>query len=472
MDYLDVQAIEEARQEKLDRAQAVFDVAKEADREPSPDELKTFDAFMAEHNELVEHKKRAEQHAAALGDLHASTRKKVPDPSLESEIIGTVQLPRTKPKPHDYSPYNLFAYTGSDGAQQAYDGGMYLLATLPEVRNQDPSITERALQHCKDRGLIRADGQTLDDDTQGGYLSPNTLVRAVLRIVDEVGVCRKVTQRIGMPTETMDQPKRTGGLTVYYPAELAAITTSQMTWGNVALVAKDRATLTQVSRKAMRPGSTIASIADQVATEIGYAFADKLDDEFIDGDGTSTYGGVNGIENAIGSAGINTGTTTSEDTWAELDLANFTDTMAKLPAKYWRRTPVWLMSPAFYFAVCVKLMAAAGGNVITGIESGANTQVIGASGANASFMGYPVFFTSKLPTATAVSTVQCFFGNFYDGVMLGDRATTEIAQSEHRYFAENAIGIRGLISYDLRVHEGGDASNAGSYVCFKTGAAS
>jgi HK97 family phage major capsid protein len=337
--YLSVQAVREARQEVLDKIEAINTVATDENRELTPDEVKTADELLAQHDKLVESEKTAAKYEAAQMDLVRNS----PQNSIgTSSGPGKPSANLTPPPPYQHGNRELRAFradTRAQSQQDAYDAGMFLVATCTDRDDRDanPRLYQQARQHCQDRGLIRGDAQTLDDDAKGGYLAAHTLQSAIIRIVQEVGISRRICNVVPMPTETLTQPKRSGGLTVYSPTEDAAITASEMSWSNVNLIARDRAVMTKISNKLLRSGTTIASVADQVATEIGYAFAYAEDSALIDGDMTETYFNVSGLEIKLGTAGINTTTTTTQDTWIELVNQNFTDTMALLPGKFWRR---------------------------------------------------------------------------------------------------------------------------------------
>ena len=122
----------------------------------------------------------------------------------------------------------------------------------------------------------------------------------------------------------------------------------------------------------------------------------------------------------------------------------------------------FVCSSAFYDSVMARLLNAAGGNTIAALQAG---------DADAQFLGKPVYFTDQMPTATAVSTIHCLYGSFADAVMIGMREGITVATSTERFFETREIGILGQTAYDILVHEGGDASNAGAYVALKTGTA-
>jgi HK97 family phage major capsid protein len=193
--------------------------------------------------------------------------------------------------------------------------------------------------------------------------------------------------------------------------------------------------------------------------EMAYALAAKEDAEAINGDGTTTYGGVTGLLSALGSAGVSQAAT-GHDTWAELDVADITAWMGLLPDKY-SRNPKIICSRAFYTTVLFRLMAQAGGNTFASMQAGV-------SGAN--FFGIPVLFTDQMPRTTAAATVCALYGTFEMGAILGERTGVAMARSDEYAFLNDVTTVKATTRYDIVVHAGGDASNAGSYVGLKTAA--
>ena len=107
-----------------------------------------------------------------------------------------------------------------------------------------------------------------------------------------------------MTADSLTIAKRTGGLTVYVVPEGAAITPSDTSWGAISVAAKKRACLSYLSQELS--DDALINIVDNIVLEMGHALADQEDNELINGNASSTYGGINGLLNAIGSAGVNT----------------------------------------------------------------------------------------------------------------------------------------------------------------------
>ncbi|MCW0295064.1 phage major capsid protein, partial [Klebsiella pneumoniae] len=84
-------------------------------------------------------------------------------------------------------------------------------------------------------------------------------------------------------------------------------------------------------------------LASLVADEIALSFAEKEDDCFINGDGTSTYGGIVGILPKLTDGSHTAGAITAAtdvDTFAEVTAADLASLMGALPS-YARRGARW-----------------------------------------------------------------------------------------------------------------------------------
>jgi HK97 family phage major capsid protein len=341
--------------------------------------------------------------------------------------------------------------------KDAFDSGQWLKAFLARSRN---GFDEAAEAHCAKRGWQILATATEGSPTAGGYLVPSPLSNAIIDTRELAGVARALSRVVPMTSDTLDVAKKTSGVTVYYPGEATAITASDQVWEKVTLNAKKRAILSFISQELS--DDSVIPVMDDLASQMGLDLAINEDTEFIKGDGTSTYGNVEGLITAIGSAGTQDATTNS-DTWPELALVDFTNAMSLLQSKYWARGTAWLCSSQFYYGVMLNLMADAGGNTLGSIESGSAPGM-------PMFLGSPVFFSAQCPTATAAATICCYFGAFNAGVMIGDRLGVRIAQSSDYAFDTDRLAIRATSRYDIQCHDVGDGSTAGAVIALKTAA--
>jgi HK97 family phage major capsid protein len=167
---------------------------------------------------------------------------------------------------------------------QAYTAGMWFKATLLD--------NAEAKEWCKSRGIGIGKAQGEGVDSAGGFLVPEELMANIIVLREQFGVFRKECQLVPMGSDTLNWPRRTGGLTAFFTGENQAVSESQAAWDNVNLTAKKLAVLTRMSTEIDQ--DAVVAIADWLVGEMAYAFASKEDDCGFNGDGTSTYGGMRG----------------------------------------------------------------------------------------------------------------------------------------------------------------------------------
>ncbi len=345
--------------------------------------------------------------------------------------IADTSTDRIVPRASGYKPR---AFKGADAKEDCYKSGMWLKAVLFK--------DEAAKMWCKDNGVPVVRGaQTGSTDTAGGFLVPTPLAQAIIDVRDQFGILRQLCEVVPMSGDALNYPKRSSGVTVYYPAQAAAITASDIVFANVALAVVKRATLTKVANELV--ADSPFNVADFVAMDAGQAIAAAGDDELINGDGTSTWGAEEGILDQI-HADQKTTLTSTNTAFSDIVLADFNTVIGDLPSKYFQHMPSWLMRRGTYSTVCQKLMYAAGGNT---------TETIAGS-TGPSFMGYPVNFTDYLPVSAAAKCAA-LFGAFSASVAVGDRSDIQVAASEEYAFDEDVTTVRTVSRYDINVHDVG-----------------
>ena len=254
-----------------------------------------------------------------------------------------------------------------------------------------------------------------------------------------------------MSSDVMNIPRITAGLTVDYPAEAAAITASDQTWAQVQLACVKRAVIAKTSNELL--ADSVINVIDDLAVGIGNAFAVAEDNELINGDGTSTYGSESGILDSMGAASkVTMGT--GDTSFANIALTDLNSLVGTMPDKFYASaTPSFLIGRVAWASYIQNLLYASGGNSLGDLASGAGPQLF----------GFPVLISDQMP-ADAVSTCGVLFGNFSEGVIIGDREDVEISVSEEAYWANDITAVKGTTRYDINVVDAGDASNAGALV--------
>ena len=452
-------------QEEIDalalEGQSIYKAAEAANREMTDEEQSRFDEIAqtlvpalkkdktkadereAQHRALAAKQVRERQVEELNGSLSEAG-------STQSHAITT----QTKSEPRvALRTKRLRAFKNE---KDAYDSGMWIRAML----NSDDS---KAREHCHKVGFDIRTAGTEGSGATGGYLVPAPLQQTIIDIREMVGVMRQLLDVKTMTSDTLTIARRAGGLTVYSGEEAPSsnFTTSDKNWNSIELVARKRYVAHQISQELV--DDALISIVDDAVREMGYALALREDQEAIDGDGTSSYTNVAGLKNNIGSAGIYTAGT-GDDTWAELDITDFTGTMGKLPEEYWNQpgTVAWVCSANFYHDVMLRVLAQGGGNAIMELQNGDTGR--------RSFLGYPVFFTNRMPKATAASTIAAYFGNWQQLGTLGDRLGVRIARSEDFAFLQDLITLKATSRYDIQLYHLGDSTNAGAVVALRTAA--
>jgi HK97 family phage major capsid protein len=317
-------------------------------------------------------------------------------------------------------------------------------------------------QWCDQNGIQT---KALSEGTNylGGYLVPPEFSTDIIDLRETYGVARQVARVVPMSSDTLTIPRRTGGLTAYFVGEASTITDSNKTWDQVNMVAKKLAALTLWSSELNE--DAMISIGDDLAGEIAYAFSQKEDECYFNGDGTSTYGGITGVRSKLRNvdstiANIKGLQVATGNAYSEIVLSDFHGVLGKLPL-YARNGAVWIMSATFFDTVAHKLQTAAGGNTVVDIANGGVPR----------FLGYPVVLSQVMPTTEANSQICALLGNFRLGSTFGDRRLLSLALSSEYKFAEDQLAIRGTERFDINVHDVGNTTAAGPIVGLITAAA-
>jgi HK97 family phage major capsid protein len=259
-----------------------------------------------------------------------------------------------------------------------------------------------------------------------------------------------------MSSDTLDWPRRTGGLTAYFTAENTAVTESTTAWDNVNLVAKKLAVLTRMSTELSE--DAVVSVADILTSEIAYAFASKEDDCGFNGDGTGTYGGIRGLTVLAIDGSHNAGKYTAasgHNTFATLDNTDLTGLIGTLP-QYALPGAKFYVSQLGFAQTFERLIATAGGNSISTLDGSIQYR----------YLGFPIVISQKLPAiATTLTTkAMLFFGDLSLAAAMGERRVVSIKRSDERYFDQDQIGLLGTERVDINVHDMGDNTTAGPLV--------
>ena len=369
------------------------------------------------------------------------------------ERIKTVAPAQTKPEigdhaslkipaqPKHYRFGSLKSFTGPNADFNAYKSGRWLHGVV--AGNAD------SRQWCRDHG-IEMRVQTEGVNTAGGWLVPDELETAIIDLRETYGMFRQEARVLPMSSDHMIIPRRTSGVTAYFPGETTATTASDVAWNNVELTAKKCTALTRMSTDLAE--DAIISIADAVADEMAWAFAKKEDECGIDGDGTATYGGMVGMRVAM-LTGASTGAFfagATNDNWSEVLDADLTSTQSLVPA-YALANAKWYCSNPCKIGVFDRLTLAAGGATATERAEGVTPQ----------YNGYPIVTSAAMPSTDGVglnATIMLWFGNLKLSTTMGIRRGITLKVSTDRYLEYDQVGILATERFVIVNHDFGGAA--------------
>ncbi len=423
---------------EAEEARAIKDKADQESRGFTQEEADKFDAHLKESERLEKEAFRQEKLEDAEKRLNTPVARQVETELANGAVIET---PRTEL----FRFGKLRAFKGATADVDAHKSGKWLMAT---IMGDAPSR-----QWCRDHG-IEMRVQTEGINTAGGFIVPDVMERAIIDLREMYGMFRQEARVLPMSSDHSIVPRRTGGVTAYFIGETTEITASDKSWDQVELTAKKLGALTRMSTDLSE--DAIINIADDLAQEMAYAFAVKEDACGIDGDGTSTFGGIVGMRIKM-IDGLHTGSyveaAAAGDNWSEIDTSDLTNVMAALPL-YARRNAKWYCSPTAKVAVFDRLLQAAGGNTIITLTAGT------ASG----YMGYPIVEAAGMPSddssAALNGKIMLWFGDLTLSSTFGNRRGITIKVSDQRYLEFDQIGIQATERFTIVNHDIGGATAA------------
>ena len=345
----------------------------------------------------------------------------------------------------------LQAFKGPDAEKDAYIAGQVILAGM--------FGSEPAQRFCQQNGLQVNGLMSSSDNSKGGFIVPDEMSQTLIRIREERGVFPQFANRIPMGADIIRIPRLLTDVTAYWTGEGVEITASDAVIGEAELMARKLSALTKVSSELDE--DAVIDIGDMITQSMGYAMADKIDDAAFNGDGTSTYGGVLGIKNALDSNAISVALSGNVGA-STLDLVDFENALAIYP-QYAGASPRWFMHSAVYYSSAFALMNAAGGNTNVTLSNGVPTMM---------FLGFPVTFTQVMTSTTgsSVSTILAYFGDLRLGSAYGVRRSVRTEVTMDRYFENDLIGIKCTERVAINIHERGDTIRNRPIIALKTAA--
>jgi HK97 family phage major capsid protein len=338
-----------------------------------------------------------------------------------------------------YNPQSLRAFAKRfdrtrEQEEAAFRSGMWAKAILWNDRN--------AQRWCADNGLQQRIMNEMGGSS-GGFTVPDEMESAIVDMRLQYGVARRLCKIIPMGSAAVTVPVRTAGVTSYFVAEQAGPTNNDPTWGQAQLVAKSLKTETRFTQELEE--DAVIDIGAFVVDELALSQAAMEDNCWLNGDGSSTFGGMTGLitllEAGYATLAGNVAGASNTDTWSEIIAGELVAVMGKCPS-YAKSNAKWLTSPYADSMVFARLLAAGGGNTIQTLQ--------GTTGA--AFLGYMRETCEYMPagaTTDYTNKVMALFGDFSKACLFGDRRGITVQVLRELYAQSGIISVLATSRFDI-----------------------
>lgn len=454
----DINELKDQRSHLLRTNQDIVDRADKEGRPIDDNEQRLFnenehqsDVLKKKIEEIERHNEFKKRAAVALDE----TTKPAPVPKQKGTSLNSDD--DRIPEICMYRAGNLKAFKRD---YDAYKSGQWIRATLYGDKRAQAWCREHGVTAEMDRKASNLRSHAEGTNAAGGVLVPDAFEQTVIDLRETYGVFRRNCKVYPMGSDVLNIARRASGLTASFVEEETALTESSKTWNPVKLVAKKLGVLAYYSTELSE--DAYISIADDLAQESAYAFALKEDQCGFIGTGTSTYGGITGVnaklEDTTGgqlAGAIDAGS--GIDSLGEVTAAVLAKLIAALP-QYAQAGAKFYCSQAAFSLIFERLAVSAGGNTMA-IINGSYTP---------SYLGHPIEISQTLFSnsgATAGNNkIMLMYGNLMLAAAMGDRRGIRYGQSEHIKFVEDQIAIKATERFDINVHDVGDTTTAGPIV--------
>lgn len=368
---------------------------------------------------------------------------------LVRKEIGMANRPAVKVK--DLSSFRFGSiknFRGDNAEEQAYRFGRWAFGAMGH---------KKSASWCANNGIqIKTHNETVN--SQGGYLVPDEFSDALISLREQFGVFRAHAKIEPMASDTKRIPRRDSTVAASFVGESVAGTETTQAFSQVNLIAKKLMVLTRITSELQE--DAMINLGDSIAGEIAYAFSSKEDDCGFNGDGTSAFGGIVGLDAAILAGGTVDSGAASIATVTAAQVSTF---LAALPQYADTPNTKFFMHKSMYHALLERLMLDQGGSPGREMVDGFGVPT---------FMGYPVIFSQKMTTSVAggAGDTLMYFGDMSLTSYMGDRRSNTIAFSDSALnaFEQDELLIRGTERFDIVNTNVGSATanDAGAMIKF------
>lgn len=393
-----VEAINARLSDIADEMQAISDVALEGEGSLSDADNKQIDALNAEFSDLESEKDRLEKIQAAKDRIAAA--------KLTPAAVAAVVEPEVQPEDEPLIPATVKNQKSKvfASSEDAFRSGMWLAALAGNRRAKE---------------FVASQNETTTGE--GIETVPTPLNEALVNLLEEYGVARRLCRRVAMGALTWTVPKVIGHASISFPSEEQALSDSEMNFQQKVLTAGKMAGLVKISSELVE--DSIVNIVDEVTRDLAYGMAQAEDNTLFTG--SSLYsGGIEGDSNVAGNTVVGV---------SSIALTDLTALVALLP-NYAGIRREWCFNRSVFYGQIRDILNAAGGNAMVDIESGQRP----------SLFGFPVNLVEAIPGASASTSgdLLATFGDIGTSHYFGDRRNLSFRILDQLYANTDQIGVQ------------------------------
>ncbi|MFA4945747.1 MAG: phage major capsid protein [Lentisphaeria bacterium] len=253
-------------------------------------------------------------------------------------------------------------------------------------------VREMAEGVIKDNQMGREKADFTPGTGTGSYLFADEFRPEIIRNVEAAGVLFPKCMRVPMPVPTVKLLRETTGFQAYWTSPATQPTHSAPVLAYVTLSAEKLFGLIYLANEYFR-GATLADVGQWVSSGLAWYLSDMLDDALVNGDGSSTYGGITGF---LQSSNFSTVAPVDDhDTLTEITAGDYDLAQAGLTKDYAMREAENIMS----LSVLMTLKAIRTSSGYPALYNSSDTP-----GIPPNLNGFPIAVCQKMPAASACTT--------------------------------------------------------------------
>ena len=342
--------------------------------------------------------------------------------------------------------YETKAFTGAAGKLQAEKVGQWFKALAGN---------DAAKAWCVKHGVGLTKAAAEVPDSAGGFLVPDSFDAGIIRVLELVGAFRQGAEVRPNTSDSQIRPRRTGGITANWISEGQSIPESTFQLDAVQSTMKKLGALVRCSSELFEDSAS--DLGQFLTTEFAYAFASIIDDAGFNGDGSSTYRGIQGLGTRLAGTKGSVAAASGHSTYALVDNTDLSNLIGAVMGSAMPGA-AWYCSATCFALLFCRLAGTSGGLLMS---SGPGGRV------NASYQGWPIRISAKLPdvSTSLASQPMLYFGDLSMSSLLTERRALVVGMSRQHALDTDQVLIRATARLDIVNHDTGSATVKGPVAC-------